>query len=89
MAKETKKDNAARRVKKGFEALATFARIREELLLKQATIPAGRQRDRLEKLLRVNEETMVEMRKVLWRAEDERLTELSAATKKPAVSGGP
>ena len=75
MANESKKDNAVRRVKQGLAALATFARIREELILKRMTTPAGVARELLEQSLRLNQETMDETRKILWRAEDDLLKE--------------
>lgn len=79
MANESKKESTVRRVKQGLAALATFARIREELILKRLTIPAGEPSERLEQSLRLNQETMVEVRKALWIAEDDLLKEIGNA----------
>jgi hypothetical protein len=79
MTNECGKDRALRRVKTGLAALATFARIREELILKRMTTPAGASRECLEQMLRLNQETMDEARKGLWRAEDDLLREIGDA----------
>ena len=80
MANESKRESAARRVKKGLAALATFARIREELILKRMETPAGLLRERLEQSLRLNQETMCEVKKALWLAEDDLLKEIENAS---------
>jgi hypothetical protein len=77
---ETKKENAARRVRKGLAALATFARIREGLLATARHKPRGwESRKLLEQSLRLNKDTMEVMRKVVRRDEDDLLRELETS----------
>lgn len=80
MLNESKKENTVRRVKQGLTAVATFARIREELILKRITTPAGDPRERLELSLRLNQETMDEVKKILWQAEADLLKEIEKTT---------
>ena len=74
MVGQTKKDRAVRRVQKALNGVANLARIREELLLMRATAPLGRMRERIEQLIRLNQETLDGMRKSLLIAEAEVLT---------------
>ena len=76
MADESRQVSAVRRVKEGLTALAAFARAREELMLERITTPAGQQSERLEELLRINKETMDEVKRILWAAEDDLLEQL-------------
>jgi hypothetical protein len=76
MANETKREIAVRRVQKGLAALATYARIREELILKRVTTPLGVSRTRLEESLLLNQALADETKIGLRRAEDELLREL-------------
>jgi hypothetical protein len=76
MADESKRESSVRRVRTGLASLATYARIREELILKRLTTPAGRQTELLEESLRINKETMEATRKSLWAAEDDLLKSL-------------
>jgi hypothetical protein len=80
MTDESKKESAVRRVKAGLITLGTFARIREELILKRLTTAAGKPTEQLEQLIRLNEQTMDETKKILLRAEDDLLRELGSAT---------
>ncbi len=80
MPDESKKESAVRRIRIGLKTLATFARLREELILKRLSMPPGVGSERLEELIRINEETMTETRKILWRAEDELLKEMGGAS---------
>jgi hypothetical protein len=76
MAHDTKKENAERRVQQGLAALATFARIREDLIVLRETTLGGGEFDKLSKqLLRLNEATMEELRKIVQRDEDDLLRE--------------
>lgn len=75
MAGQTKQDRAVRRVQKTLNGVASLARIREELLLMQATAPLGKTRERIEELIRLNQETLEGMRKSLSSAEAELLQE--------------
>jgi hypothetical protein len=79
MADENKKEAAIRRIGEALAALATYARVREELILMRTTIPLGVARDKLEQLIRLNQETATEIRKRLMHAEDD-LHKESAAT---------
>jgi hypothetical protein len=55
---EAEKDAAVRRLQQALETVATFARIREELLLIQKTTPLGRPRERIDNVIRLNRETL-------------------------------
>ena len=69
MVTEAERDNAIRRLQKALEAIATFARIREELLLAEKTTPLGRPRERINDMIRLNRETLDAARKSLSIAE--------------------
>jgi hypothetical protein len=73
---QTKKERTIRQLKQALAAAATFARIREELLLMRITTPHGERREQLERMIRLNEETIYVTRKVLVRAEDAFQTEI-------------
>ena len=79
MLDETKKEDAVLRVRQRLTALAAFARVREELILKRLTTVQGEQIALLEESLRLNKDMMEETRKALWRAEDDLLKEIGDA----------
>jgi hypothetical protein len=80
MELETKKARAIRELKKALASMATFARIREELFLLRVTTPEGQRRERLEQMIRLNQETMDATKKILVRAEDAFQREIDIAS---------
>jgi len=52
------KERARHRLEKSLAAVATFARIREELLLMRMVAPLGPKRDRIEQMISLNQETL-------------------------------
>ena len=80
MEGENKRERITRELKNSLAAMATFARIREELFLMRMTTPAGERRERLEQMIRLNEETVNETRKILGRAEDAFQREIEIAS---------
>jgi hypothetical protein len=82
----SEKDTAVRRLQQALEAVATFARIREQLLLRQKTTPIGRPREQIDNMIRLNRETLDAARMSLSLAEADVLRKSSACTtsSKPA-----
>ena len=87
MVGQTEKDRAIRRVQKALNGVATLARIREELLLMRTTAPPGKARERIERLIRLNQNTLEGMRKNLLIAEAELLGNAAHASAKPCDIG--
>ena len=71
MAKlSSRKERARTRLEEALAAVATFARIREELLLIQLTTPLGPKRERIDQMIALNQKTLNALRQSLTIAED-------------------
>jgi hypothetical protein len=66
----SKKERARTRLEETLAAVATFARIREELLLIQLTTPLGPRRDRIDRMISLNQQTLNTLRRSLTIAEE-------------------
>ena len=82
MANETKRDNAVRRVKLSLKSLGMFARIRERLVSRRPTTPAGERTEQLEKMIRLNSDSADMVRVSLARAKNDLMKEIQ-----PEVAG--
>jgi hypothetical protein len=66
----SKKERARTRIEETLAAVATFARIREELLLIQLTTPLGPRRERIDRMISLNQQTLNTLRRSLTIAEE-------------------
>jgi hypothetical protein len=66
----SKKERARTRLEETLAAVATFARIREELLLIQLTTPLGPRRERIDRMISLNQQTLNTLRRSLTIAEE-------------------
>jgi hypothetical protein len=78
MTEVSEKERALRRLEESLAAVATFARIREELLLKRMATPLGPQRERIDQMVSLNQETLRNLKQSLTIAEDTLARENSA-----------
>jgi hypothetical protein len=58
-------DRAERRLEKSVEAVATFARIGEEFLAIRAATAPGPARDRIDRMIQLNQETLAAVKRSL------------------------
>jgi hypothetical protein len=64
-------DRAVRRLEKCLAAVAGFARIGEEILVMRKAAAPGPNRDRLDRMIALNRETLVAIRRSLVISEDD------------------
>jgi hypothetical protein len=80
MSDASEKECALRRLEKSLAAVATFARIREELLLKRMATPLGPQRERIDQMVNLNQQTLRSLQQSLAIAEDTLARDNSASS---------
>jgi len=68
---ESPSDRAAQRLAKSLEAVATFVKIGEELVAIRAATPEGPDRERLDRIIQLNRDTLAVVKRSLTISEND------------------